>query len=549
MIAEAQQLPDPDDLARHLIRVFTPTTIEHLLATDHKKYQKDPVGFGEQVLGEAYTDDVKLMMESVRDNVITIAKSSNATGKSHGAARVAVWFYKSFPGAQVYTAAAPPEDNLRRILWGEIGSIVQRHPELFEDDKKTDLELKRSSLEFLAGVRIPSSGTPAEREGKFSGKHAPYILFIVDEGDACPDEVYKGIESCMTGGQIVRLLVMFNPRAASGAPYIMERDGLANVVPLSAFRHPNVVTGNEIIPGAVNRETTVRRINQWTRPMKIGDTASPESIFELPRYLEGCVGISQSGAEYPPLVDGRYVIKNPAFSYMVLGRYPAQGDNQLISREWIAMARGRWDYHVERFGEDPPDALPIMGVDVADKGMDHNVIAVRYGGYLCRFETWQGIDIISTGDRVATEYHRRRCVSAYIDATGVGAGVAPYMRRLNCIGAYGVMVANRPTEESELGQFAQMRDQLWWACREWLRTDPYAAIPPDEQLIEELTTPTYEIKNGKIKIMSRDDIKSLIQRSPDRASALCMTFATGMVDIPQSTGRRVVIEDSGYYHG
>ena len=43
-------------------------------------FQTDPVGFGEQVLDETYTKDVKTLMESVRDNPVTIAKSANATG-------------------------------------------------------------------------------------------------------------------------------------------------------------------------------------------------------------------------------------------------------------------------------------------------------------------------------------------------------------------------------------------------------------------------------------------------------------------------------------
>jgi hypothetical protein len=57
------------------------------------RYQDDPVAFGVEVLGEAYTDDVKAMMESVRDYPITIAKSANATGKTHGAARVTALTY------------------------------------------------------------------------------------------------------------------------------------------------------------------------------------------------------------------------------------------------------------------------------------------------------------------------------------------------------------------------------------------------------------------------------------------------------------------------
>jgi len=129
-------------------------------------YQDDPVGFGETVLGETYTDEVKAMMESVRDKPITVAKSSNATGKTHGAARVAAWWYKSFPDSQVYTAAAPPESNLKKLLWGEIGSIIEDHPNLFKSDTPTNLHVQRSAQSFLTGVTVPSSGTEAQREAK-----------------------------------------------------------------------------------------------------------------------------------------------------------------------------------------------------------------------------------------------------------------------------------------------------------------------------------------------------------------------------------------------
>ena len=72
--------------------------------------------------------------------------------------------------------------------------------------------------------------------------------------------------------------------------------------------------------------------------------------------------------------------------------------------------------------------------------------------------------------------------------------------------------------------FQILRDQLWWACREWLRTDPGAMLPPEEMLLEELQTPTYEVKNGKIQIMKKDVMRELLKRSPDRADALCLTF-------------------------
>lgn len=492
------------------------------IKSDLVRYQDDPVGFGEQVLGESYTDDVKCLMESVRDHPVTIAKSANATGKTHGAARVATWFFKCFPDSQVYTAAAPPESNLKKLLWGEIGTITEKHPELFKSDSITNLHIARGAQSFVTGVTIPMSGTEAQREAKFSGKHAPYLLFVLDEADAIPDEVYAGIESCMSGGH-ARLLVMFNPRHESGPVYRMERDGQANVVHLSAFNHPNVITGEDTIPGAVTRETTVRRVNEWCRPLVAGEPETSE-CFGLPTFLTGATALSQSGHHYPPLAYGWYKVVEPSFAYMVLGRYPAQSSTQLISREWIALARSRWDSYVARYGEVPPDgASGVMGLDVAEFGADANAACCRYGGYVESIITWSGVDTVTTGDRATGEYKTRPIRSVNVDATGTGAGVAPQMVRSGCT-AIPVKMAASPTEETELGEFRILRDQLWFGCREWLRIDTGAMLPPDELLLEELTTPTYEIENGKIRVMRKKIIRELLKRSPDRADALCLTF-------------------------
>jgi len=489
------------------------------------KYQADPVGFGEEILGETFTEDVKAMMESVRDNVITVAKSANATGKTHGAARVAVWFYKCFGGAQVYTAAAAPQSNLERLLWGEIGGIVEKHPELFKRDEIKNLHIARSAQSFLAGVTIPTSGSEAQREAKFSGKHAPHLLFVVDEGDAVPDEVYRGVESCMSGGH-ARLLIMLNPRAESGEVYRMSRDRRAKVVSLSAFNHPNVIEGRDVIPGAVTRETTVRRINQWCRPLAEGEPVDGE-CFRLPEFLEGAMASTQDGRVYEPLRPGCYKIMEPLFSYMVLGEYPSKGSAQLISREWVLQARQRWDAWVMENGERAPrHAMAVMGLDVGEFGSDANAACFRAGGFVERLATWGGIDTIQTADRAIGLYRERNALRCNVDATGVGAGVAPYMQRQGC-SAVPVKVASSPTQKTDLGEFQLLRDQLWWSAREWLRADPGAMLPPDEFLVEELLAPTYEVVNGKIRVMKKETMRELLKRSPDRADALCLTFMAG----------------------
>ena len=96
------------------------------------------------------------------------------------------------------------------------------------------------------------------------------------------------------------------------------------------------------------------------------------------------------------------------------------------------------------------------------------------------------------------------------------------------------MVASSPTIQPmssdgiPLGEFMQLRDQLWWSTMLWLRDDPGAMLPPDEELIEELTTPSYEINYnnaGKVRVSGKDFMKESLGRSPDKAESLILTFA------------------------
>ena len=442
---------------------------------------------------------------------------------------------QGFPGFAGIYSRSPAGIELEKTTLGELGGVVEKNPELFKGDGVTNLHVQRSAQSFLTGVTIPSSGNSSQREARFSGKHAPHLLFILDEGDAIPDEVFKGIESCMSGGH-ARLLVMFNPRQESGAVYRMIREDRANLVRLSALDHPNVVEGADRIKGAVTRATTVRRINEWCRPLTKGERQDGE-CFQLPDYLAGAVAESLSGRQYPPLAPGVYKIMEPAFSYMVLGQYPSQASNQLISREWIARARARWDSYVSDRGEVPPQgAVGVMGQDVGEFGTDANALCFRYGGFVERLVIWQGIDTIATGDRAVSELQgRKNVVRASVDATGIGTGVAPYLQRQG-VSAFPVKVASSPTEKTEIGEFQILRDQLWWACREWLRIDPGAMLPPDELLLEELLTATYEVANGKVRVMKKDTMRELLKRSPDRADALCLTFYQPDLLFPEFSG-------------
>ena len=495
-------------------------------AHEFSRYQDDPVGFIKDELGITLTADIVTMAESVRDNPITVARSATGTGKSHGASAVSVWFYKCFPNSRVYTTANPFDNQ--KILWSELSSMAEGSG-LFDNDKITTMHIERSKKDFITALTVPTTGTEEVREAKFSGKHHQHMLFIVDEGDTVPDFAYRGIEGCMSGGH-VRLLILFNPRYEAGQPYRHERNRTANIIHLSAFNHPNVITGEDIIPGAVNREITVQRINEWCRPLAENEKQSANT-FELPDFLQGAIARRKgTNEQYPPLKPGHYFVKEQSFFYMVLGEYSPMPAQQLISREWINNARARWDAYVAVHGETPPEGVrPILGADIAEQGPDSNVRCARYGGFIPHLKKWPGPDPDYSADLLAADYQELGAWVAYVDATGVGAGVAPKMRRRNCT-AVGVKVAERPTTNCELGEFAQLRDQLYWAFREWLRTDPGAMLPPDERLIQQALTPTYEVTKGKIKVMPKNPtegkvcMRDLLKCSPDELDAVVMTW-------------------------
>jgi len=485
------------------------------------EYADDPIGFGETILGDTYTDDVKKVMQSVVDYPVTLARSATETGKSYAAARIAVWFFLTYTDSKVFCLAAPPQENLRLILWGGISGIVHRQPELFRGYRTKDLYIERDPESYLSGLIIPKQGSASEKETSFSGKHAPHILFIIDEGNAVPPAIYRGIEGCLSGGH-ARLLVLFNPREKIGPVWQIERDKQANVIELSAFRHPNVIEGHDIIPGAVSRESVVRRLNLWSRKLSPGE--KPDSTcFELPTHLIGTVAKSTNNQVYPPLQAGWRKIEEPALSYMVLGQYPAQSTNQLISQEWVDAARSRYDLYIAKYGEIPPQGVyPVQGLDVAEMGDDLNSLCTRYGGFVPPLLTWSGLELKDTERKTAGEYKEKNAYELNIDATGLGAGVPGHCQELGC-NAVAVKMSMSPTQKCEIGEFGTIRDQAWWMTREWLKNDTSAMLPPDEKLLEELTTPRYDTTSGKVKITDRKTLVELLKRSPDRATSLALT--------------------------
>ena len=151
---------------------------------------------------------------------------------------------------------------------------------------------------------------------------------------------------------------------------------------------------------------------------------------------------------------------------------------------------------------------------------------------------WKGMSPDDTAERLAERHHALGAERSDADGTGVGAGVARRAKKdLRQLGVsapvvQSVKVAKKPTRPARtadgtvLGEFAQLRDQLYWEVREWLAGDD-AMLPPDDELIEEARTLTYEVRltDGRIVVMSKKKGRQILGRSWDRWDALALTFA------------------------
>jgi hypothetical protein len=518
---------------RYLLQREAVAGLKRLSPNEWSAWAFDPIGFSRRVLGHHVTDGQAEVLQSVVDHRVTVVKSANAVGKTFIAADVGVWFFRCLTNSKIVSAAAPPLDNLQRLLWGEVDQRVMDHPELFNDCDVHTMHIAAGPNWWFDGVAIPTSGSSAEREAKFAGKHAPFLLFIIDEGDAVPEEVYRGIESCMSGG-FARLLVMFNPRSKNSPAYKLITQG-AHVVTLDAFSHPNVITGETVIPGgAVTRRRTIRRIEKWSRPVVDGEKFDEAELeyFKVPDFLADQVGA------------GWRKVEDPQLSYIVLARFPGQSLNQLIPESDVTRAMGRWKLRQELVGDQPPGIAPLVGLDIAEFGADFNCLCKRYGGWVAPLELWNGIDPNETAKEATMRLANVHPAAVAVDAVGVGAGVAPRMReeieRIQEIAGLarservpfaetqvlGVKVSwKSPPNEDGVTAYYDLRAYLFDQVRRWLHDDPTAMLPPDDQLAQELTAIQYENKGGVRRITPKDKMRDSLGRSPDKADALALSFA------------------------
>jgi hypothetical protein len=136
-------------------------------------------------------------------------------------------------------------------------------------------------------------------------------------------------------------------------------------------------------------------------------------------------------------------------------------------------------------------------------------------------------DGVKAGHLVMKEW--RDEATAHIDAIGYGQDChtslkhGPMGRRAIAVN---VAEATEEMDRSRKFRFVNVRAAMWFRLREAL--DPQhgdnVALPPDPELLADLTAPRYEPRASGLQVESKQDIKERIGRSPDVGDAVCLAL-------------------------
>jgi hypothetical protein len=285
-------------------------------------------------------------------------EAGHTVGKTKLASGLVNHFFDCYQPSIIYTYA-PSWEQIHDLLWKEI-KADRRDKGL--PGRILDLELKVSDNHFAKGRATNNAGGQGTERAQ--GQHGKYLMFVLDEAEGIDDYVWNAVDS-MTSGGISIVLMLANPRTRSSQFH--KAAGQANVKSfrISCLQHPNVVSGQEIVPGAVKRAYVDGMIDKHCEA--VGADEPDNHTFTVPWRP----GIFRPNAE---------------FLFRVMGIAPANiSDNTFVPS-------GRYEAATKRQADGRAPHAARFGVDVARYGSDMGTLYINYAGALWRAAQFAQLD-------------------------------------------------------------------------------------------------------------------------------------------------------------
>jgi hypothetical protein len=368
--------------------------------------------------------------------------------------------------------------NLADGLWSELAKWQKRCPlllKLFTWTRTQIAHNDHASTWFMAARQWSQSATADKQADTLAGKHADYMLFVLDEVGGIPRSVMAAAEAALGSGIETKLVISGNPTSLESPLY--------------------------------DACTTHRKF--WKVFELTGDPDDPK---RAPR-----VDIEWARQEIE-----KWGRSNPYVMANVLGLFPPSSINALLGVDEVTAAMGR---HLRE--DQYSFAQKRLGVDVARFGDDRTIIAPRQGLAAFKMAEMRNARTHDIAARVAQSKVRWGSEMEFVDETGgYGAGVVDALLQAG-YSPVGVNFAGKAVDP----RYANKRAEMHFLMAEWVKRG--GALPNDPELVRELTALTYTFHHGKMLLEDKDQIKARLGFSPDKADALCMTFA--MPEMPAAT--------------
>ncbi|MFB7858794.1 LAGLIDADG family homing endonuclease [Rhodococcus qingshengii] len=443
------------------------------------------------IFGDAQTRSVKTSRSHYRGNVYCVSVPNETLYVRRG-------------GSPIWCGnTAPTYSQVNKILWEEIRShhrkALKTNNPLPGRVTQGD-EWKSDDGTVMAFGRKPPDG---DRHA-FHGIHRRYVLVVVDEACGVPEEIWTGAEA-ITTSDACRILAIGNPD---------DRQTEFG----KAFLDP----------------TTAQDWNRISVPASITPNFTGEPV---PRILNEVL-VSKSWCEERLRNWGK---DDPRYISKVLAKFPEQSKSSLFPPALIASATD--DVAPQPFG-----GVLRLGVDVARFGTDANVV-VSYHGNTARIEqTWSGTDTVSSAYQVLDIAKRikeeKHCswVEIRVDAVGLGAGVVDTLNARAVLekdpwfSVYEMHGSASPPVDVGGSVHGYGNARAYWfdQLRQSMR-NRRVQIENDQRIVDDLGIVFYKFSNGKLFIISKEEMRKLHGRSPDFADALAYATSPVVDSVPSGT--------------
>jgi phage terminase large subunit len=437
---------------------------------------KDPSTFARTMLGHTVWPRQHEILQSVAKFPKTAVKACHASGKTFTAAEATLWWLTIHRKAIVVTTA-PTWTQVERLLWGEIHSAIRGANIDYPRPAATHLQLDRDRYAI---------GLSTDEGVRFQGFHG-FVLIIIDEAPGVLPGIFGAIEGIRAGGD-VRVLALGNPVISSGPFYDAFSSGREswNSLTISAFDTPNLegITLEQLL------EMPEEELDRNPCPYLISRRWVKEKYFE-----------------WGP--------NHPLWESRVMGNFPLQSEDALLSLTWLEQAKLR---------EDDGEGEMTAGLDVAGPGKDETALCIRRGRKIIFLQGWPDSD--SRGKVVAAlNPYKQKLKQVNIDSIGIGHGMVGHLKDLG----FPVRAVNVGGSARDKEKHANLKAELYWGFRERASCGDLGGLV-DDKAISQLASIRYEYNaRGQIVIESKEQARKRGVKSPDRAEAIILGFANVLI--------------------